>query len=1385
MNYIRNGFILLIIELITNTFQADLNLKFNYPTSITLSNKNIFVIEENGIHICDPNFTQKIKTVVSFDSDEDKISTPEKLSKVILIKRSAYIISLISYKIYFFNTDGSFLYNSQRLIENFEPKYFTLSPISKTDNIIYYVVSYFDKNIKLNLLYYKFNIREKVNTKISTTIEDNLKERDYYLDYDGYYCYYYDDQKYWEFKNQGLSCLNMYDSYMYDNGRLSSFLVCFFVTKEYPYEYLEELVFKVENNKIEKSLSYEHSYIKFNHNTITQIKSESNNVQTLSLVCIITSDNNSICYKFKLNYGSKKTQFYSPIQSNKKCSSELYGMQVTYLYETEQIIFSCLLNGIGGIQATIVQKNLKIKESSLIQLVGCTQIYGHSIIYSNNDYYIISDMNCSTNKTKYFTKLIGGDEYYEEKNTELKVEINNTEIINKFEEEEEMEEEEEEKFNPVQHIICPTGCRICIDFSNEIICLECNTTEGYFPLSNSDPPNLEKCINNEEKEKNYQDYYLDLDTGFYRPCFEKCKTCSKKGDGKNNNCLTCAIGYILEPDFENKQNCVPKYKYLYYYNEYDQYSTTDSPNCPENFPIKIQEKNKCIDKCKKDPTYKYSYNNICYEHCPNNTIDDDGDFICKDDPSKCILTRHQIFISNYSNINEEINSVIKKYAIEYNYTNNHVSVINLGDYDLTLYKNKTCVSELAVSSNLIDLSSASSKVKNHYNMDEKEELIVGIVSNSSGYETFEVYDPQSGVPLKIFDICQNDSYSVEKSLIEKLTTNSKVNFNDLQEMANQDINVVDLSDPFYNDICFHYTSKFNKDVPLKDRALIYYPNISLCDEECELESVYIQNWTAKCNCQFDSGNNKFKDNALYESQLGEMDELLSMANINVMKCYKDIFVLEFFKKSSGNFIILSLILVNIICTIIYFLKSFFYIKKYIFNITGKYLILLKTQNPTLNVASIDNSFKTINKKIPFIEEKKNKSSPPPKTSSDENIINNDENVNNNNNDTVDKNENSINNNDENVNNNRENNNNIINNNKNININNNNNFEGKVIKKNKRKRGMSVKNNLDNLDVFIKSKNNNFGNLNLKTNNLKNGDFLDNNNLNSNEMNSSSKYGINSRTKTHSTKRKNLFSLNKLNNKALNLDDKNAVNNLEMLIKDDLDINIEEYLSTDPDDMDYDESLRRDNRKFCRYFWDKIQANQILINTFYFKEYLKPRPIKFILLSLQIDLYFFINGLFYNEEYVKKIFDLQEDTLSKAFLRFMDNLFYAFLVGVIINYIIEFFFIEEKKLRVTLKREKDNILILKYEMIQIIKDIHHRYITFIIITFVILIFTWYHLYCFNNIYPHMQKEWLVFSVLIILSVQILSILASLLETILRFLSFRFKSEKLYKLSQLLS
>ena len=143
---------------------------------------------------------------------------------------------------------------------------------------------------------------------------------------------------------------------------------------------------------------------------------------------------------------------------------------------------------------------------------------------------------------------------------------------------------------------------------------------------------------------------------------------------------------------------------------------------------------------------------------------------------------------------------------------------------------------------------------------------------------------------------------------------------------------------------------------------------------------------------------------------------------------------------------------------------------------------------------------------------------------------------------------------------------------------NNNIDGNSIKVFNRKRGMSMK----RLSVF-KNKTK-FGNLNLAANKSKIAELS--------SMNSSSKSKINEMQKSNHNQRKNYLNLNKLTNNILDSCSKDIQNNLDMILKDDLDIDIEEYLNTDPNDMDYDEALRRDNRKFCRYYWEKIQANQI-------------------------------------------------------------------------------------------------------------------------------------------------------------------------------------------------
>ena len=235
----------------------------------------------------------------------------------------------------------------------------------------------------------------------------------------------------------------------------------------------------------------------------------------------------------------------------------------------------------------------------------------------------------------------------------------------------------------------------------------------------------------------------------------------------------------------------------------------------------------------------------------------------------------------------------------------------------------------------------------------------------------------------------------------------------------------------------------------------------------------------------------------------------------------------------------------------------------------------------------------------------------------------------------------------------------------------------------------------------------------------------------------------------------------------------------------VDINIKEFIKTDPDDMDYDEAIRLDKRTYCEYFWERIKSQIIILSTFLKYEFLKPIPIKIILLILNIDLYLIINGLFFNENYISDLLNKESETVGAFVMRIIDRIITITIAGVIINYIIEFFFVEESKIRKIFKREKDSVIVLKYDIIQLIKNTYKRYNIFIIISSVIMLFSLYYIFCFNNVYPCIKSEWLKSSLIIICIMQILlPIVLCFLDTSIRFISFRFKSERLFKLSALI-
>jgi hypothetical protein len=234
------------------------------------------------------------------------------------------------------------------------------------------------------------------------------------------------------------------------------------------------------------------------------------------------------------------------------------------------------------------------------------------------------------------------------------------------------------------------------------------------------------------------------------------------------------------------------------------------------------------------------------------------------------------------------------------------------------------------------------------------------------------------------------------------------------------------------------------------------------------------------------------------------------------------------------------------------------------------------------------------------------------------------------------------------------------------------------------------------------------------------------------------------------------------------------------------IDFNEYLKTDVDDMDYDDAIKNDHRSFCNYFCDKLKERQTIMDTFFTKDILRPISIKVILLLLKIDLYFVVNGLFYNEEYISKLFySNEEEKFFSFFPRSISRFIYTTLVGVIVGIIIGFLFVEEKRVKRIFIRDKEDSLELRYEISVICKTLKERYSVFISICIFISIISWYYICCFNSVYPNVKMEWIKSSIVIMIIMQILSIFSILLDSILRWLSFKFQSEKLYKLKQLLS
>ena len=126
---------------------------------------------------------------------------------------------------------------------------------------------------------------------------------------------------------------------------------------------------------------------------------------------------------------------------------------------------------------------------------------------------------------------------------------------------------------------------------------------------------------------------------------------------------------------------------------------------------------------------------------------------------------------------------------------------------------------------------------------------------------------------------------INKESTKKNGENYISSFNQVNKYYSNNIDLLNINDSFYNDICSKFTSNVNTDMTLNDRRNEYFINI--CEYNCnlvEIKNIGLAKLKAVCICNIKEKyilNNELKNE--------ENIEQIKTLNAEVIKCWKKLF----------------------------------------------------------------------------------------------------------------------------------------------------------------------------------------------------------------------------------------------------------------------------------------------------------------------------------------------------------------------------------------------------------------------------------------------------------------------------------------------------------------
>ena len=264
----------------------------------------------------------------------------------------------------------------------------------------------------------------------------------------------------------------------------------------------------------------------------------------------------------------------------------------------------------------------------------------------------------------------------------------------------------------------------------------------------------------------------------------------------------------------------------------------------------------------------------------------------------------------------------------------------------------------------IKLGDCEKILKDKYGIEENETLIIlkidynitGLLIPIIGYEVFHPRDKSK----------LNLSYCDESS----------INYNIPVSIDEDNLFKYNPNSDYYIDECNSYTSENGTDILLNDRKEEFSEkNMSLCENICKYAGYDPKTKKALCECGI-----RYKE--LILSEVDKQNDLLAnnftidntTLNIGAMKCYELLFSKEGLLTNIGSYILISIILLHLISTVIFYKCGYQIISTNIQDIIDDKRKLKKLEKkskskngnknkgPKKSIYSMDYKFKNVSKK---------------------------------------------------------------------------------------------------------------------------------------------------------------------------------------------------------------------------------------------------------------------------------------------------------------------------------------------------------------------------------------------------------------------------------------